>query len=221
MGTPTDAESARLRLRVAKRSAYPPTLRPMRRSELPARRSSRLPSRRLVLSALLPLALILHELGFFLARAACDRGGELATSAAVGVAVIVAMGWSLALAPLLSRVPDARRGLLSSLLIAMALFSIFLSQEVAESLILGDGLIAAQAAFAVLVPICFALGALGARLTRAICHAAVSLISGANRKRDDLVLPAMPAGPRFERGAAFTSAPLAFRLASRPPPALA
>lgn len=174
----------------------------------------------MLLSLLPAVALLLHELGYLLARSACRADGELAIYITVGVAMIVSAGWSLALVPFTSRLPQPRRELSSTVVIATALLTIFLSQETLESLMLGDKPAIAQAALAILAVLCLALGALAVRISRMLCRAAAELVSTAlssrrhERRASDQSQPAYS----LERGPAITTAPLAFRLASRPPP---
>lgn len=181
-------------------------------------------ARGVLFAGLLPVALVLHELGYFLARTACGRDGTLEMWLTVSVAVIVGAAWSLALVPLLARSSGRPRGLTATLVISVAFLTIFLSQEAMESLILGDDLAAAQATLAVLAPLCLILGAMGARLSRVLFKVAVAIVVAAGGRRRERRWPASAESRDargFERGPDLKATPLAFGLARRPPPVLA
>lgn len=175
-----------------------------------------------LLGPLLCAALVLHELGYLLARTACERGEGLGIAVTIGVAIFVSAAWSVILVPILSRSLEVGRGLAVAAVVALALLSIFLSQETVESLLLGDHPAAAQAVLAVLAPLCMAFGALAACISRLLYRVAVAIVSAvAAAWRRIGHAPAATATRSLERGRAITASPLAYGLAKRPPPAFA
>ena len=189
------------------------------------RRSTTLrrPSARGLLALMLPVALILHETAYLLARSGqCCAGGELTVPMAVAVAMVVGGAWSLVLVPLVARVRSGRNSVAVPAVIAVALLTIFVSQEAMETLLLGDRPAAAQTALAFLAPLSVVVGAVGAALARLIYRAASAIVAivAARRPRSrERRSPNRRA--RAATRASITAAPLAFGLARRPPPALA
>jgi hypothetical protein len=181
----------------------------------------RRPSARGLFSLLLPVALILHEAAYLIARSGqCCSGEELSPPMIIAVAAVVGGAWSSVLVPLVAKVRDDQRSLAVPAAITVALVTIFVSQEAMEVLLLGDEPAVAQAALAFLAPIAAALGLLGGALARLACRAAVALVAivstNAGRTREVRAIgrhaPSATATPAM-------AAPLAFGLARRPPPA--
>ena len=172
--------------------------------------------------ALLPAAVILHEAAYAVVGRGAESStahGYLAYAIPIGVAAAVALIAAGLLLPVLRceqrGVPDGR----APLALAAALVGIFFAQEGVEALVLGGGGAAVAAALTVawlVLPMALTLGLLATRLIALLDSAVRALIisdrfhpSGAARS---------PRAPLASVSPTRLS-PLAFGLASRPPPA--
>lgn len=173
-------------------------------------------------AALLPTALILHELTYAISGGG-DRGShtylDLALPILVAIAVAIAAA-SLVL-PLLGRGAGERGVALAPFGIAGALLAVFAGQELAEAVLLGGGAEAFAAALAsawLLVPVSLLLGLAATGVVHTLDRTE-DLFLATRRRRPGLRYPRFGAGrpssPRFS----FAISPLAFGLARRPPPA--
>ncbi len=183
---------------------------------------SRLTAIRLA-AVLLPGSLLLHE-GVYALAGGIDRSAH--DYFTLLVPIIVAGAASLAVAALLLPALGFRRGgdrvHSRPFAIALGLIALFVVQEGAEAVIFGGGaeqLAAALTASWALLPLAFVFGVFGAGAIELLERAGAGLarLLGQHRPR-----PVRP--PRAPRPAIFNpvtspaSSPLAFGLASRPPP---
>lgn len=169
--------------------------------------------------ALLPCSFLLHE-GAYVVVGAETTGahGYLAYAIPMGIAAAAAL---IAAGLVLPTLGCQERGVAdrrAPFALAGALVGIFLVQEGAETLLLGGGIAALNAALTVVwlvIPLALALGLLAASVIAWLDRAAQSLLS---RRR---VVPAIatpePRAPSTSVSPVRLS-PLAFGLACRPPP---
>lgn len=182
----------------------------------------RRPAVRPLLAALAPVALVLHEAAYLLARTGqCCEESELTLPMTIAVSILVGGVWSFVLAPLVGRIREDRRSVAVPIVISLALVTIFISQEAMEGLALQSHPAIAQTTIAIVAPLVVLVAVAGTMLARLIYRtvaAIVAIVPARIRSHGEVRSPNerdAPVGPPI------TAAPLAFGLARRPPPPVA
>lgn len=179
-----------------------------------------------VAAALLPSALILHEIVYLLAAERAPAAhGYLATAipwlAALAASLLAAALLVPALSPERARDRWLEGDRRAPFALAAALVAVFAAQELAEAVLLGGGsaaLAGALGASWLALPLALGLGALASAAVDSIHRAGLAVATLADRRRAPVARAERRLEPRSAAAAVLTLAPLAFGLARRPPP---